>query len=59
LRVFGRGLTTTPVFGPSVPLRLSFSLIFSILKHKSGFAYGPLRGKAAAPTSPSWDEHIE
>src|SRR6202007_3119282 len=32
LRVLGRGLTTTPAFGPSAPLCLSFSLIIRILK---------------------------
>jgi hypothetical protein len=36
LRVFGRGLTTTPVLGPSVPLRLSLSLIIQILSLRAG-----------------------
>jgi hypothetical protein len=31
LRVFGRGFTTTPIDGPSAPLRLSLSLIIRIL----------------------------
>src|SRR3954452_10466435 len=56
LRVFGRALTTTPVFGPSELPRLSFSLIrpdtlAASTAHRRSDAFPDAAGASVAPAT--------